>query len=157
MTIRPLDFFFFLLQMGDNNGATPAHNPSQQLYPPHPTAQPALYPPAPSPYPYGWPQQPHPYGYQWAQNAEAQGPAPPPVATPQGPAKKRALDAPDADDDGPPPAKMAVTGRGRGKNPGILWGWQKMGYYEDKPPLPSCQAHRMKGCSACYRYISTKK
>ena len=98
--------------MGDNNGATPAHNPSQQLYPPHPTAQPALYPPAPSPYPYGWPQQPHPYGYQWAQNAEAQAPAPPPVATPQGPVRKRALDA---DDDGPPPAKMAGTGNGRVK------------------------------------------
>ena len=54
--------------------------------------------------------------------------APTPAATPHGPGRKRALD----DDEGPPPAKMCGAGRGSGKNPGNLWGWMKMGFYDDK-------------------------
>ena len=140
---------------------TPAHTPAQQLYPaqqpqpqvvPPPTAQPQALPPpnnqpAAAPLPYGHTPHPAPYGYQGALGE----------ALPPGQVMKRPLEDGAV---GPTPAKFVGVGRGRGhvKDPGHLWAWQQVGFFEDRPnPMPFCQAHRNRGCGICFTQLSSKK
>ena len=137
---------------------TPAHNPAQQLYQPPAPAPATLPPPQPqalpppnnqpaaAPHPYGHTPQPTPYGYQGA----------PGEALPSGHVTKRPLEDGVV---GPTPAKFVGVGRGRGraKDPGHLWAWQQVGFFEDRPnPMPFCQAHRNRGCDTCFTYLSKK-
>ena len=148
------------LQMADYYQATPAHAPAQQLYQAQPQAQSAPPPPAQpqplpppnsqptaAPHPYGHTPHPAPYGYQGA----------PGEALPPGHVTKRPLEEGAV---GPTPAKFLGVGRGRGKvkNPGHLWAWQQVGFFEDMPnPMPCCQAHRARARETCFTYLPTKK
>ena len=140
--------------------STPAHPPTQALYPPVQTAGPVQYPPvqpvvAPQlhQYPqgtYGYTQHPAPYGYHAPPQGEAYH---------HPPSSKRPLEE---TNDGPTPTKFDGAGRGRGrpKVPGHLWGWQRIGFFEDRPSLlaqPACHSHQKQGCERCYTYVPTKK
>ena len=115
-----------------NDQGTPAHPPVQAInaaasyHPPHAYTQ----------YPYGYLPHPTPYGYHAPQHVEAN---PPPPST------KRPLEGNGEECEGPTPTKFggAARGRGRAKEPGHLWGWQRIGFYEDRPPpqgQPACQS-----------------
>ena len=116
-----------MLQMADYS--TPAHPPIQAIHPPvQPAAVPFYHLQAPAQYSYGYYQHPAPYGYHVVQPGEGQPPAP---------SSKRPLEEPG---EGPTPTKFGGGGRGRGmaKEPGHLWGWQRIGFFEDRPScLPS--------------------
>ena len=139
--------------------STPAHPPVQALHPPQaltapnqaapqptivPPAQPYYHPQNPAQYPYGYVQHPTPYGYHVPPHGEAK------------PAAKRPLEE---EVDGPEPVKFGGVGRGRGRArvPGHLWGWQRIGFYEDTPTLPACHAHRTQACANCFTYVPVKK
>ena len=139
---------FLYLQMTDQG--TPIQPPVQALNSggsayPHPQAYPQ--------YPYGYFPHPNPYGYNGPQHGEAK---PPPHTT------KRPLEGNGDDGEGPTPTKFggAARGRGRAEEPGHLWGWQRIGFYEDRPPpqgQPACHSHQRPGCSQCYTFVTIKK
>ena len=141
---------FLYLQMSENE--TPAHPPVQAMFTP---VQPGGVPQQPHPhghpqYPYGYYHHPAPYGYQVPQHGDGQF---------HPPTTKRPLDE---KGDGPTPTKFGGAGRGRGraKQPGHLWGWQRIGFFEDKPSpqvQPACHSHQRQGCDECYTFVLIKK
>ena len=134
-----------------SENGTPAHPPVQAL--PVTGGAPHYQQPQYPQYPYGYFHHPAPYGYQVPQQGEVN---PPPPTT------KRPLEGNGEEGEGPTPTKFggAARGRGRAKEPGHLWGWQRIGFFEDRPSphlQPACHSHQRPGCTACYTYVTIKK
>ena len=104
-------------------------------------------------YPYGYLPHPTPYGFHAPQHGEAN--LPPPTT-------KRPLERDAEEGEGPTPTKFggAARGRGRAKELGHLWGWQRIGFFEDRPSpqaQPACHSLQRQGCSQFYTYVLIKK
>ena len=111
---------------------------------------PQQHPPPPPPtYQPGW-------GYtQW--DLHSSTPQAPPRATIGEPnLKKRALEPEEDEERKEGEAGPTLTrgrGRGRGGRGGHLWGWLRLGYYKNKPPIPSCFAHKRAECPECFEWV----
>ena len=130
--------------------STPAHPPVQAIYQPGAVPQQQVSQ-APVPYYYGYYQHPALYRYQVPHHGEGYQP---PTPTSKWPLEEHG--------EGPTSTKFGGAGRGRGRNkePGHLWGWQRIGYYKDRPSPqshPSYHSHQKQACASCYTYVPTRK